>query len=59
MRGGHQPIPPREDSPVTDHDTQPAPRTAAEAARQLADEGKHVHLVSDGDTTCVSKDCQP
>lgn len=44
---------------MTDRDTPPAPRTAAEAARQLADEGKHVHLVSDGDTTCVSKDCQP
>ncbi|MER7967692.1 hypothetical protein ABTX35_01515 [Streptomyces sp. NPDC096080] len=34
-------------------------RSAAEAAHQLAREGKHVHLVSDGHTTCLKGACGP
>ncbi|RPE44151.1 hypothetical protein EDD90_7381 [Streptomyces sp. Ag109_O5-1] len=36
-----------------------APRSAAEAAHQLAREGKHVHLVSDGHSTCLKGCCGP
>lgn len=34
-----------------------APRSAAEAAHQLAKTGAHVHLVSDGHSTCVRGAC--
>lgn len=34
-----------------------APVTALDAARQLAAEGKHVHLVSEGESVCVSEHC--
>lgn len=37
----------------------PAPRTAWEAAEQLAAEGKHVHHVSEAESVCVSGECQP
>ncbi|MEU5077087.1 hypothetical protein AB0G76_36895 [Streptomyces asoensis] len=37
----------------------PAPRTAAEAAHLLAREGKHVHVVSDGHSTCLAGRCGP
>jgi hypothetical protein len=36
-----------------------APRSAAEAAHLLAREGKHVHLVSDGEPTCLKGCCGP
>lgn len=36
-----------------------APRSAAEAAHQLAKTGAHVHLVSDGHSTCVRGGCGP
>lgn len=39
--------------------TTTAPRSAAEAAHQLAREGKHVHLVSDGHSTCLKGCCGP
>ncbi|MFM9594021.1 hypothetical protein ACKI1O_32115 [Streptomyces scabiei] len=38
-------------------DTISAPRSAAEAAHQLARQGRHVHLVSDGQTTCLKGTC--
>ncbi|MFJ5915024.1 hypothetical protein ACIQFW_04395 [Streptomyces ardesiacus] len=34
-----------------------APRTAAEAAHQLAKRGEHVHLVSEGQGTCLKGVC--
>ncbi|MGW0942918.1 hypothetical protein ACWD4O_10250 [Streptomyces sp. NPDC002623] len=37
----------------------PAPRTAAEAAHLLARDGHHVHLVSDGHSTCLKGCCDP
>lgn len=36
-----------------------APRSAAEAAHLLAKTGAHVHLVSDGHSTCVRAACGP
>ena len=39
--------------------TTTAPRTAAEAAHLLAREGRHVHLVSDGHSTCLKGCCGP
>jgi len=37
-----------------------APRSAAaEAAHQLAKTGAHVHLISDGQSTCVQATCGP
>jgi hypothetical protein len=38
-------------------DTSTAPRSAAEAAHALAREGAHVHLVSDGHSTCLKGTC--
>lgn len=35
----------------------PAPRTAAEAAHQLAATGAHVHLISEGHRTCLKGTC--
>lgn len=40
-------------------DTISAPRSAAEAAHQLARQGKHVHLVSEGHSTCLKGCCGP
>ncbi|MFM9811618.1 hypothetical protein ACKI16_24285 [Streptomyces scabiei] len=37
--------------------TTTAPHPAAEAAHQLARQGRHVHLVSDGHTTCLKGTC--
>ncbi|MEU0040232.1 hypothetical protein [Streptomyces sp. NPDC006333] len=39
--------------------TTTAPRSAAEAAHQLAREGKHVHLISDGEPRCLKGCCYP
>lgn len=36
-----------------------APRSAAEAAHQLAATGAHVHLVSDGHSHCLKAACGP
>ena len=36
-----------------------APRTAAEAAQILAQQGRHSHLHSEGYSVCVSRDCTP
>lgn len=36
-----------------------APRSAAEAAHQLAATGAHVHLVSEGHRTCLKGTCDP
>ncbi|MFJ9374422.1 hypothetical protein [Streptomyces sp. NPDC101455] len=36
-----------------------APRSAAEAAHLLAREGAHVHLVSEGHSTCLKGCCGP
>ncbi len=36
----------------------PAPRTAWEAAKLLAAEGKHVHHVAEGESVCVSRHCR-
>lgn len=36
-----------------------APRSAAEAAHLLAKDGAHVHLVSEGHSTCVAATCGP
>jgi hypothetical protein len=36
-----------------------APRSATEAAQLLAREGKHVHLVSEGEPTCLKGSCFP
>lgn len=36
-----------------------APRSAAEAAHQLAREGKHVHYVSEGHSSCLKGCCGP
>lgn len=41
--------------PATDN----APRTAREAAHQLARQGKHVHLVSEGQALCIRGGCGP
>lgn len=38
-------------------DTTTAPRSAAEAAHQLARQSAHVHLVSDGHSTCLKGTC--
>ncbi|MER6956024.1 hypothetical protein [Streptomyces sp. NPDC000618] len=35
------------------------PNPAAEAAHQLARDGKHVHLVSEGHSTCLKGCCDP
>jgi len=35
------------------------PNPAAEAAHQLARDGHHVHLVSDGHSTCLKGCCGP
>lgn len=37
--------------------TTTAPHSAAEAAHQLARQGAHVHLVSDGHSTCLKGTC--
>lgn len=34
-----------------------APRSAAEAAHQLARQGRHVHLVSEGQGVCLKGTC--
>ncbi|CAL9666253.1 hypothetical protein SUDANB145_07176 (plasmid) [Streptomyces sp. enrichment culture] len=39
--------------------TTEAPRTAAEAAHLLARDGHHVHIVSDGHSTCLRGGCGP
>jgi hypothetical protein len=39
--------------------TNEAPRSAAEAAHLLAKTGAHVHLVSDGEPTCLKGCCYP
>jgi hypothetical protein len=39
--------------------TTEAPRSAADAAHELAREGKHVHLVSEGHSTCLKAACGP
>jgi hypothetical protein len=36
-----------------------APHPAADAAHQLARQGRHVHLISDGHTTCLKGCCGP
>ncbi|MER5600546.1 hypothetical protein [Streptomyces sp. NPDC002265] len=36
-----------------------APRSAAEAAHQLAQTGAHVHFVSDGHSICLRGSCGP
>lgn len=36
-----------------------APRTATEAAHLLAREGHHVHIVSEGHSTCLKGCCGP
>lgn len=40
-------------------DTTTAPRSAYEAAHQLAAEGRHVHIVSEGHSTCLPGLCGP
>lgn len=35
------------------------PNPAADAAHQLARSGKHVHLVSEGHSTCLKGCCEP
>lgn len=37
--------------------TTEAPRSAAEAAHLLAREGRHVHLVSEGESHCLRHSC--
>ncbi|MFF7067318.1 hypothetical protein [Streptomyces pseudovenezuelae] len=39
--------------------TTTAPRSAAEAAHQLAADGHHVHIVSEGHSTCLKGCCGP
>ncbi|MFJ8023352.1 hypothetical protein [Streptomyces sp. NPDC096311] len=39
--------------------TTAAPRSAAEAAHLLAKTGAHVHLVSEGEATCLKGCCFP
>ncbi|NUP16616.1 MAG: hypothetical protein HOZ81_11005 [Streptomyces sp.] len=39
--------------------TTTAPRSATEAAHLLAREGKHVHIVSDGHSSCLAGACGP
>jgi hypothetical protein len=39
--------------------TNEAPRSATEAAHLLAKTGAHVHLVSDGEPTCLKGCCGP
>jgi hypothetical protein len=36
-----------------------APRSAAEAAHLLAKTGAHVHLISDGQSSCIRATCGP
>lgn len=36
-----------------------APRTAWEAAQQLAAEGKHVHYSASGQSVCITGHCTP
>lgn len=36
-----------------------APHSATEAAHQLARDGHHVHVVSEGHTTCLASCCGP
>ncbi|MGW4759565.1 hypothetical protein [Streptomyces chartreusis] len=43
---------------MTTTDDLPAPRTALEAAQRLVVEGKHVHLVSEGQSLCMTQECQ-
>ncbi|MFE4051226.1 hypothetical protein [Streptomyces sp. YIM B13518] len=38
-------------------DAPTAPRSAAEAAHQLAKQGRHVHLVSEGQGVCLKGTC--
>lgn len=38
-------------------DAPTAPRNATEAAHQLAAQGKHVHIVSEGQGTCLRGTC--
>ena len=42
---------------VVDAWTTDAPRSAAEAAHQLARQGKHVHIVSEGQGVCLKGTC--
>jgi hypothetical protein len=35
------------------------PNPAADAAHQLAREGKHVHLISEGHSRCLKGCCEP
>ena len=37
----------------------PAPDRAAEAAHLLARDGRHVHLISEGQSTCLKGCCGP
>ncbi|WP_318203014.1 hypothetical protein [Streptomyces sp. SCL15-4] len=37
--------------------TNDAPRSAAEAAHQLAAQGHHVHIVSEGQGVCLKGEC--
>lgn len=39
--------------------TTTAPHSATEAAHQLARDGAHVHLVSEGHSTCLAGRCGP
>lgn len=39
--------------------TTKAPRSAAEAAHLLAKQGKHVHLISEGHSSCIAATCGP
>lgn len=39
--------------------TTEAPRSATEAAHLLAKDGAHVHLISEGQSTCVRATCGP
>jgi hypothetical protein len=36
-----------------------APRSADEAAHLLARDGRHVHIVSEGHSTCLKGCCEP
>lgn len=40
-------------------DTTTAPRSATEAAHLLARDGHHVHIVSEGHSTCLAGSCGP
>lgn len=39
--------------------TTEAPRSATEAAHLLTRDGKHVHLVSEGESHCLKGECGP